>query len=192
MATPWASANSTVWRIQPGSPAWKPQAMLAELMYSMTSSSRPILYIPKLSPMSQLRSIFTPMTPISPTCSLAIEYIPRPTTPATARHSHALSPPSVDCLPSRIVQSPSQLSAVRVAIDQAIVDQGIRLTAIGIGTAFTLLIVLTLVMYAMAAVAGIGERRRAASGPKPGDRDKALAAVVAVNALLARSEDPAE
>ena len=81
---------------------------------------------------------------------------------------------------------------MRVAIDQAIVDQGIRLTAIGIGTAFTLLIVLTLVMYAMAAVTGIGERRRAAAGPKPGDRDKALAAVVAVNALLARSEDPAE
>ena len=101
-----------------------------------------------------------------------------------------LSPPSVDCLPSRIVQSPSQLSAVRVAIDQAIVDQGIRLTAIGIGTAFTLLIVLTLVMYAMAAAAGIGERRRAASGPKPGDRDKALAAVVAVNALLREAKTP--
>ena len=100
-------------------------------------------------------------------------------------------PLSVDCLPSRIVQSPSQLSAARLAIDPDIVDQGIKLTAIGVGTAFALLIILTLIMYAMAAVAAIGERRRAAAGPKPGDRDKALAAVVAVNALLARGEDTA-
>ena len=81
---------------------------------------------------------------------------------------------------------------MRLAIDPDIVDQGIKLTAIGVGTAFTLLIMLTLIMYAMAAVAAIGERRRAAAGPKPGDRDKALAAVVAVNALLARGEDTAE
>ncbi len=84
------------------------------------------------------------------------------------------------------------LPSSRLAIDQAIVDQGIKLTAIGVGTAFALLIVLTLVMYAMAAVTAIGERRRAAAGPKPGDREKALAAVVAVNALLARGEDAAE
>ena len=81
---------------------------------------------------------------------------------------------------------------MRLAIDPDIVDQGIKLTAIGVGTAFALLIVLTLVMYAMAAIAGIGERRRAAAGPPPDARDKALAAVVAVNALMARGEDGAE
>ena len=38
-------------------PEVEPGAMLTEVTCLMTSSSRPILYIPKLSPMSQLRSI---------------------------------------------------------------------------------------------------------------------------------------
>ncbi len=78
---------------------------------------------------------------------------------------------------------------MRLAIDQAIVEQGMKLTAIGVGTAFMLLIALTLIMYVMAAAAGIGERRRAAAGPQSDAREKALAAVVAVNAMLARGED---
>ena len=81
---------------------------------------------------------------------------------------------------------------MRLAIDPDIVDQGIKLTAIGVGTAFALLIVLTLVMYAMAAVAAIGERRRGAAEPAPDERDRALAAVVAVNALLARGDEAAD
>src|ERR1700690_992440 len=41
-----------------GSPACSPQAMLAEEMNGMTAASSPRLYWPKLSPISQLRSIF--------------------------------------------------------------------------------------------------------------------------------------
>src|SRR5829696_4294913 len=56
MATPRSAASLTVRRMVAGSPAWKPQAMLAELTYLSTSASLPIWYAPKLSPTSQLRS----------------------------------------------------------------------------------------------------------------------------------------
>jgi hypothetical protein len=41
-----------------GSPPWNPQPTLAEVMYGITASSLPTLKFPKLSPMSQLMSIF--------------------------------------------------------------------------------------------------------------------------------------
>src|SRR5690348_832235 len=56
-ATPWSSARRTVLRMVAGSPPWKPQAMLAEVMNGITAASSPIFQAPKLSPMSQLRSI---------------------------------------------------------------------------------------------------------------------------------------
>ena len=46
-------------------PAWKPPATLAEEMYCIISSSKPIFHGPKLSPMSQLRSICTVLTCLS-------------------------------------------------------------------------------------------------------------------------------
>ena len=56
-ATRWASASSTVLRMTCGSPPWKPQATLAELMNGMMASSAPSVQRPYDSPMSQLRSI---------------------------------------------------------------------------------------------------------------------------------------
>src|SRR5918995_7079763 len=64
-ATPWSLASATVLRIVVGSPAWKPPAMLAEEMYCIISSSKPIFQGPKLSPMSQLMSICTALTYLS-------------------------------------------------------------------------------------------------------------------------------
>src|ERR1700690_2103319 len=58
MATLYFLASRIVDRITGGSPAWNPQAMLADVMKGMTASSLPSLYCPKLSPRSQLRSIF--------------------------------------------------------------------------------------------------------------------------------------
>src|SRR5215213_7342055 len=55
-ATPFSFASATVLRMTCGSPAWKPPATLAEEMYCIISSSKPIFQGPKLSPMSQLRS----------------------------------------------------------------------------------------------------------------------------------------
>src|ERR687889_196434 len=64
-ATPWSLASATVLRIVVGSPAWKPPATLAEEMYCIISSSKPIFHGPKLSPMSQLMSICTAFTYLS-------------------------------------------------------------------------------------------------------------------------------
>src|SRR5215210_7341905 len=64
-ATPWSLASATVLRIVVGSPAWKPPATLAEEMYCIISSSKPIFQGPKLSPMSQLMSICTAFTYLS-------------------------------------------------------------------------------------------------------------------------------
>src|SRR5215475_9335665 len=57
IATPWRSASATLLRITCGSPAWKPQATLAEVRYGMISSSAPSVQRPQLSPMSALRSM---------------------------------------------------------------------------------------------------------------------------------------
>src|ERR1700682_5003852 len=56
-ATRWARASSPVFRMMCGSPPWKPQATLAELMNGMIASSAPSVQRPYDSPMSQLRSI---------------------------------------------------------------------------------------------------------------------------------------
>src|SRR5215208_6878789 len=57
MPTPFAIANSTVVRMTAGSPPCQPQAMLAEVMTSISSASLPSCHRPKLSPMSEFKSI---------------------------------------------------------------------------------------------------------------------------------------
>src|SRR4051812_34071785 len=57
MPTPFAIASSTVVRITAGSPPCQPQAMLAEVMTSISSASLPSCQRPKLSPMSEFKSI---------------------------------------------------------------------------------------------------------------------------------------
>ena len=89
----------------------------------------------------------------------------------------------------------SRRCRVRIArwsIDPQTVEQGVTLTAIGMGIAFGLLFVLTLLIALM------GRILRPSSGEAAADseaRRKALAAVVAVNAALAQRKDdllPAE
>src|SRR5918998_6474630 len=55
--TPFAIAISTVVRITAGSPPCQPQAILAEVMTSISSASLPSCQRPKLSPISEFRSI---------------------------------------------------------------------------------------------------------------------------------------
>src|SRR5215204_4250103 len=55
--TPFATAISTVVRITAASPPCQPQAMLAEMMTSISSASLPSCHRPKLSPMSEFKSI---------------------------------------------------------------------------------------------------------------------------------------
>ncbi len=83
-----------------------------------------------------------------------------------------------------------------MTFDQELIRQGLTLTAIGIGTAFGLLIVLMVLIYAMGWVTGIPERRAskarlAAEAAAAESRDRALAAVAAV-AALSGSADYAE
>src|SRR5215472_5558721 len=59
MATPRATAPAQARRIVSGSPAWKPQAMLALVTTASRASSSPSRQAPKLSP----RSAFRSMTP---------------------------------------------------------------------------------------------------------------------------------
>ena len=49
-----------------GSPAWKPQAMLAEVSVRRIRASSPIVHEPKLSPMSATRSTVLPMGQVCP------------------------------------------------------------------------------------------------------------------------------
>ena len=72
------------------------------------------------------------------------------------------------------------------AIEQAVIDEGVRLTVVGMGTAFALLLVLTLVVTLM----GAAFRWAAERGVVPEDpeaRDRAVAAAVAVGVMRARS-----
>src|SRR5215210_3102323 len=55
--TPFATASSTVVRITAGSPPCQPQAILAEVMTSISSVSFPSCQRPKLSPISEFKSI---------------------------------------------------------------------------------------------------------------------------------------
>jgi Na+-transporting methylmalonyl-CoA/oxaloacetate decarboxylase gamma subunit len=67
-----------------------------------------------------------------------------------------------------------------------VIDEGVRLTMVGMGTAFALLLLLTLVVTLMGAafrwVAGRGVARE-----DPAARDRAVAAAVAVGVMRARS-----
>src|SRR5918998_3482075 len=54
---PLGTASSTVVRITAGSPPCQPQAMLAEVMTSINSASLPSCQRPKLSPISEFKSI---------------------------------------------------------------------------------------------------------------------------------------
>ena len=66
------------------------------------------------------------------------------------------------------------------------IDEGVRLTMVGMGTAFALLLLLTLVVTLMGVafrwVAGRGAARE-----DPEARDRAVAAAVAVGVMRARS-----
>ncbi len=94
----------------------------------------------------------------------------------------------------------SRRCRVRIArwsIDPQTVEQGVTLTAIGMGIAFGLLFVLTLLIALMGRILrpSSGEAAAAALEPDSEARRKALAAVVAVNAALAQRKDdllPAE
>src|SRR6516162_5974917 len=55
--TPFSLARLTVSNMTSGSPPWKPQATFAEVTIFSISASLPMVQAPKLSPMSQLRSI---------------------------------------------------------------------------------------------------------------------------------------
>jgi Na+-transporting methylmalonyl-CoA/oxaloacetate decarboxylase gamma subunit len=83
-------------------------------------------------------------------------------------------------------QAPSLWWRTTEAIDQAVVDEGVRLTLVGIGTAFALLLLLTLMIVLMGGVARLISRRGAGgardeAGPEA--RHKALAAVVGVSIM---------
>src|SRR5215469_8717975 len=71
MLTPCAAASVTSRCIVTGSPAWKPQAMLAERMILSSPASSPMSYAPKPSPISALRLIACAMhPPANPTQSV--------------------------------------------------------------------------------------------------------------------------
>ena len=78
--------------------------------------------------------------------------------------------------------------------EQGVASEGVTLTLIGMGTAFGLLLLMMLVIVAVGRVVAVAERRADAPAtteqPVP-ERDKALAAVVAVSALRGRRADTA-
>ena len=87
---------------------------------------------------------------------------------------------------SALVYNPVDHLEEGCAIDQAVIDEGIRLTMVGMGTAFALLLVLTLIVTLM----GATFRWAAQRGVVPEDpeaRDRAVAAAVAVGVMRARS-----
>ncbi len=79
--------------------------------------------------------------------------------------------------------------------EQGVVSEGATLTLVGMGTAFGLLLLMMLVITAVGRVVGFAERRAgrggtlAATKQPASDRDKALAAVVAVSAVQGRRAD---
>ena len=83
-----------------------------------------------------------------------------------------------------------------MTLDQELIRQGLTLTAIGIATAFGLLIVMMILIYLMGWVTSIPARRAekarlAAEAAASLSRDRAVAAVAAVTAL-SRSAEYAE
>jgi Na+-transporting methylmalonyl-CoA/oxaloacetate decarboxylase gamma subunit len=76
-------------------------------------------------------------------------------------------------------------------IEQEVVDQGVRLTAVGITTAFGVLLLLTLVIVLMGWAASFASRRFSkGAGSASDEHDKALAAVVAVSAMREKDDGP--
>src|SRR5919204_6046370 len=73
MLTPCRRALSTVARITSGSPAWKPQATLADVMTGISASSAPRSQSPKLSPRSELKSMSLKGPPPSARGRLQVE-----------------------------------------------------------------------------------------------------------------------
>lgn len=68
--------------------------------------------------------------------------------------------------------------------DAAIVEEGLSLTAIGVGTAFALLLVLSLGVWTVGKFFGPKEEPADAADSSSAERrDKALAAAIAVSAL---------
>ena len=79
--------------------------------------------------------------------------------------------------------------------EQGVVSEGATLTVVGMGAALGLLLLMMLVIGAVGRVVGFAERRAGRGGAlatteqPASDRDKALAAVVAVSALQGRRAD---
>ena len=71
-----------------------------------------------------------------------------------------------------------------MTFDAAIIEEGLSLTAIGVSTAFALLIVLSLGVWAVGKFFGPKEEPADAADSSSAERrDKALAAAIAVSAL---------
>ena len=81
------------------------------------------------------------------------------------------------------------------AIEQSVVEEGIRLTVIGMGVAFAVLLLLTLLLTLSGRFVGPGSRLARGEAASPQNepdldpRDKALAAVAAVSAALSEGDD---
>ena len=82
-------------------------------------------------------------------------------------------------------------------MEQAIVEQGLELTALAMGTAFASLLLLMLAIAVVRRLVAAGSRSDSkqaetpAGEPAPDDRDRALAAVVAVTAVLEQRDGAA-
>ncbi len=77
--------------------------------------------------------------------------------------------------------------------DPEIIEQGLRMTIIGLATAFALLIVLAVFIVVLGRFAGPKSEEEAEGGSGDNDsagpvRERAMAAVVAVSALRARAQ----
>ncbi len=84
--------------------------------------------------------------------------------------------------------------SINVGIDQATFQEALQLTIIGVSTAFTLLVVLALIVMIVGKFAREQPAPAAKQAAAPPDaREKALAAAIAVSVLLERqrSVDPA-
>ena len=108
MLTPSATASVTSRCIVTGSPAWNPQAMLAERMILSNPASSPMSYAPKPSPISALRLIALAMPPPRSIGHRRSRSLPGkrdesafPLAPATAPSSSSLAIASTEALSER-------------------------------------------------------------------------------------------
>lgn len=75
-----------------------------------------------------------------------------------------------------------------MTIDQATFEHAVRLTLIGISTAFALLVLLAVVISTVGRALAFVDQRRADSAARA--RDRALAAVIAVSSLREQRDRP--